>query len=151
DYPPLLYLSKHVTSTKWRRSMHAWPPPVEFVYRESPRWMQAAGFEIGVTNLDNPPHEVSGMASVKLDGAGHLRFLRVVPPQIDSLPAAAGTFEWQRLFDEAGLTYASFVPTEPRWVPPAAFDQRAEWTGQAPWAPEIPLRVTAAAFHDRPV
>jgi serine/threonine-protein kinase len=153
DYAPMLYLSKHETSTTWRRSMSAWPAPVQFIYRQSPRWMvaAAAGLDIGAIDLDDPPNEVSGMASVGLDGAGHLKYLRVVPPQIDSLSTAAGAFEWRRLFDEAGLPYASFVPTAPRWVPPAAFDQRAEWTGQAPWAPEIPLRVTAAAFHDRPV
>ena len=54
-------------------------------------WPRPGASTSGAIDLDDPPHEVSGMASVMLDGAGHLNYLRVVPPQIDSI-AAAGTF-----------------------------------------------------------
>lgn len=156
DYDPMRWLSRHSPSTEWRARMHGWPPPVLFVQRQSPRWLAAP---YGAVNGDLPPHEVTGMAGIILDGRGDLRAFRGVPPQRED-PAArggqdtssgAGPPDWNPLFEYAGLQFERFQPVEPEWVPPAAFDAWAEWVGAAPGAPDVPLRVSAAAFRGRPV
>jgi hypothetical protein len=51
----------------------------------------------------------------------------------------------------ARLDRSKFTEVVPRWVSPFAFDSCAEWTGTAPWDPDVPLRVSAAAWRGRPV
>ena len=149
-YGPIRYLADHVPSTEWRRQMRHWPAPVTFTYRQSPRHMVSRSPDGRITD-DEPPHELSGMATVSLDANGALTYLRAEPPQVDSTTALSGALDWKELFDAASLDLSRFVPAEPRWVPPSAYDARAEWTGQAPWAREIPLRVAAAGYRGRPV
>ncbi len=149
DYSPMLYLSHHAPSTQWRREMRQVGPPVLYFYRQSPRWMQSSSND-GRLGLTDPPHEVSGMAMVVLDGNAALRELRVVPPQVDSTVTTARA-EWAPLFREAGLDFATFRPVAPRWLSPEAFDERAEWVGPSPRLPATELRVAAAAYHARPV
>ena len=174
DYGTMSYLSRHTPSTQWRPRMRGLGAPVQFVYRQSPRWMVTAIEDNRLTETE-PPHEVSGMAGVILDANGGLRALRAVPPQLDSTtaatppasrPAAAvpasspatapdsmGPIapDWSPLFQEAGLDAANFRRVPPRWVSPEPFDTRAEWVGPAPGLPGIPLTVAAAAYRGRPV
>jgi hypothetical protein len=92
------------------------------------------------------------MAMVSIDASGALRGLRAEPPEIDSTrqdPPAA--FDWSPLFTEAGLDPSRFQPAKPMWVPPCAYDARAEWTDQGTTIRGFPLRVAAAAFAGRPV
>jgi hypothetical protein len=100
---------------------------------------------------DQPPHEVSGMATAVLDGRGRLRFLRVEPAQLDTAVAIAPPFEWGGLFALAGFDLAAFEPAAPTWVPPVFSERRHEWTGKAPWAPDVNLRVAAAEHRGRAV
>ena len=150
SYGPIRYLADHMPSPEWRRQMRRWPAPVLFTYRQSPRRMVSKSPDGRITE-DQPSHEVSGMATVVLDANGALTYLRAEPPQVDSTSVASSAFDWKTLFDEASLDFSKFTSTAPRWVPPSAYDQRAEWTGEAPWTTGIPLRVAAASYRGRPV
>jgi serine/threonine-protein kinase len=58
---------------------------------------------------------------------------------------------WSALFGAAGLDINEFQPTESLWTPPHAYDARQAWTGFYPNLPNVPIRVEAASFHNRPV
>src|SRR2546423_1370550 len=92
------------------------------------------------------------MAGVSLDARGRMINFYGVPPQVaDNQNAPPAQFDWSRLFAEAGLDVADFKPTEPKWVSPHPYDQRAAWEGHHPGQPDSPMRVEAAAFQGRPV
>ncbi len=141
-YPPLLYVSKHAPSTRWRASWQL-GPPVLLVLRQSPRWMVGRD-PSGRLTRDDPPFEVSDMAIVEVSAQGRLLFLRAVPPQVDTSRTAT-PFDWNVLFEAAGLEAGRFRPVSPSWVPPDASDARAEWVGTVPELPDVPLRIAAAA------
>jgi hypothetical protein len=130
-----------------------WPSAVSFWYRQSPQWMMPAADNAGgpptVTDR-NPPFEVSGMIALKLDMQGKLRFLRAVPPQVES-QGPAHEPDWNLLFSEAGLDKTQFVPADPKWTPPDAFDSRQDWEGHFAGRPDLLLHVTAAAYRGIPV
>jgi serine/threonine-protein kinase len=58
---------------------------------------------------------------------------------------------WALLFEEAGLNFASFTQTEPKWLPLTNSDNRAAWEGNLPSQTQIPIRVEAASYHGKPV
>jgi serine/threonine-protein kinase len=133
----------------------AWPSPVTFWYRQSPEWMTPGAEETNtngpptVTEWD-PPYETSGMTIIKLDMQGKLLLFRAVPPQIES-GGPGPEPDWSLLFTEAGLDKTRFTPAYPKWVPPEAFDSRADWEGDAKDRPDLHLHITAAAFRGVPV
>jgi eukaryotic-like serine/threonine-protein kinase len=150
----LEYAAGHPSAKDWQRpSGQAWPSPVSFWYRQSPEWMlpetAAPSAPHGVTQWD-PPYETSGMLTLQLDTQGKLLFLRAIPPQIES-PAPKSDPDWNLLFAEAGLDKAHFSPANPQWAPPDAFDSRADWEGRSADHPDLPLHITAAAYHGVPV
>jgi serine/threonine-protein kinase len=149
NYEPMLHLAKRMPSTRWRRAIAAWGPPLLLGYRQEPRPMVPRNRDHRVWP-DDPPFEYSGSVTMAIDGAGRLLAFRAIPPQLDST-ATARAPDWDALFGLAGLERAAFTATTPVWVPSAAFDARAEWTGVAPWDPETPLRVSAAAWRGQPV
>ena len=65
-------------------------------------------------------------------------------PKLETATATA-------LFNAAGLDITRFQPTESLWTPPHAYDARQAWTGVYPNLPNIPIRIEAASFHNRPV
>jgi serine/threonine protein kinase len=153
DY--LRYAAHNSSSKDWKRTPagRAWPSPVTFWYRQSPRWMmpgaQTPNGPPSVTLL-NPSYETSGMVALRLDMQGNLLFLRGVPPQVET----GGTrpdLKWGLLFAEAGLDQTQFVPASPKWAPPDSFDVRADWEGHFPDRPDLLIHVTAAAYHGVPV
>ena len=153
DY--LRYTAHNASSKDWKRTPtgHAWPSPVSFWYRQSPRWMmpgaQSPNGPPRVTLL-NPSHETSGMVALRLDMQGNLLFLRGVPPQVET-GGVRPDLNWGLLFAAAGLDKAQFVPASPKWAPPDSFDVRADWEGHLPDRPDLLLHVTAAAYHGVPV
>jgi serine/threonine-protein kinase len=149
NYDPMLYVAGRKPSTVWRRQIGAWGAPVFLDYRQNPEPMVPTGFD-GRIRPREPGLTQSGAVLIKVDAAGRLHELEAVPPQLDSSTTVAMP-DWDRLFGFAGLERGAFVETTPRWVPPSAFDARAEWTGVAPWDREVPLRVTAAAWRGKPV
>jgi len=131
----------------------SWPSPVSFWYRQSPEWLMPNAGKLNnpptVTEW-NPPYETSGMVSLKLDAQGKLLFLRALPPQLEAANARREP-DWDLLFAEAGLDKTRFTAASAKWTPPDAFDSRADWEGRLAEQPDLPLHVTAAAYHGAPV
>jgi predicted Ser/Thr protein kinase len=149
-YDPMRYLADHDVSTTWRRKMGGWGPPLLFRYRQSPLPLVAVNWD-GIPNAGDPPRTVSGMLNVTLDAKGRLQELEGVPLQFEKVSPPAAQPDWAALFADAGLDIKAFSPAAPQWLSPQPFDSRGEWTGVLPWARDIPVRVSAAAFHGAPV
>ena len=127
-----------------------WPAPVSFWYRQSPEWMTPRQRqEYSDVTQSQPPYEIVGMVALNLDVQGKLLFLRAVPPQVGT--GNAPEPDWGLLFDAAGLDKSQFHPAEPKWLPPEAFDSRADWEGHIAGQPDLPLHVAAAAYRGVPV
>lgn len=150
DYDSLRFLAERVVSTVWRRQMGSWGPPLLFTYRQSPRPL-VPGNTNGLIQSQDPPQVISGMVSVTTDARGRLRRFEAVPPQFEELPPPAPAPDWERLFTEAGLDMSHFTAAPLEWLPPQPFDARGEWSGPLPWAPDVSVRVSAAAYRGRPV
>jgi|HubBroStandDraft_4_1064222.scaffolds.fasta_scaffold03063_7 serine/threonine protein kinase len=153
DY--LEHAEHHLSGKDWKNltGRQAWPSSVSFWYRQSPELMmpRSAGGEgpPTVTQWD-PPYETSGMVAIKLDMQGKLLFLRAVPPQVE-MGSARLEPDWNILFAEAGLDKTRFAPGGSKWTPPEIFDSSADWEGHLADRPDLPLHVTAAAYHGLPV
>jgi hypothetical protein len=149
----LRYRAAHEPSTQWWSSLagseqHPWA----FWHRESPRWLLAENpYGDPPIRLNDPPMETSGMVSIAMDARGNLLRLRAVPPQTETQGASGAQPDWKPLFAAAGLDYTRFSPSAPRWVPDEPFDARADWDGSIATQPGLPIHVSAAAWHDRPV
>jgi serine/threonine-protein kinase len=124
---------------------------VGFWYRQSPRALAPLTHWSAQVNAMDPPPLVSGMARVWLDPKGRLDSLMVVPPQVEAPAPASRAPDWGALFSEAGLEISKWTPAEPRWTPLHYADTRAAWTGAFPEAPQVPIRVEAAAYRGKPV
>jgi serine/threonine-protein kinase len=149
-YDPVKYLADHKVSTSWRREMGAWGAPLLFRFRQSPLPLTTLSAS-GVPQVDDPPPTVSAMVTVTLDARGRLQALEAVPPQFEASPVPATQPGWPALFAEAGLDFKEFSEASPQWLSPQPFDARFEWTGALPWARDIPVRVSAAAYRGKPV
>jgi hypothetical protein len=136
---------------RWDLLQNSQPSGIVFGYRQSPRLLvRDAG---SIWNwLGDPPPTLPGMVSIWLDTKGRLLLLSAVPPrQVDEEEPAAGEPDWAPLFTAAGFDRQAFRPVDPGWLPPVYADRRAAWEGVFPEAPDIPIRVEAAAYRDRPV
>jgi serine/threonine protein kinase len=149
DY--LEHLRKSDSSPKrWERLKTGRPVALGFWYRQSPRYLVPYNRQ-DATSID-PPHNISGMAGVSLDARGRMINFYGVPPQVaEHTDEPTHAFDWSQLFAEAGLDMREFTPTEPKWVPPHAYDQHAAWEGHQPGQPDSPIRIEAAAFEGRPI
>ena len=126
--------------------------PVEFWYRQSPRELEPERFfNGGDVSLEDPPSDVSGMATVRLNPSGRLIGFLAVPPQIEEVSATVTPSDWSPLFLEAGLDPAKWTAEEPRWIPRTFADSRSAWVGALPDRPGVPMRIEAAAYRGKPV
>ena len=81
-------------------------PAASFWYRQSPRHMEPRR-PSPLVSLQDPPQDLSGMASVRLDPSGRLLELQVVPPQReDSTRAGHTVADWFVLLAEQGWSAA---------------------------------------------
>jgi len=148
DY--LEYARTHYpAATRWSHLGAGRPAPVTFWYRQSPRVLVPV-FPGRVTRAQ-PPFDVSGMLRMRLDMQGRLLEFEAVPPQVERDAAPPAPPDWTALFAAAGLDPARLTPAQPQWTPLVACDARAAWTGAWPEAPEIPIRIEAAAWRGKPV
>src|SRR5262249_31953969 len=60
-------------------------------------------------------------------------------------------FDWNKLFDAAGLDASRWIPAESHEIPSVGFDERKAWTGTYDGSPELRIRIEAAAWKGRPV
>jgi hypothetical protein len=91
------------------------------------------------------------MVIATLDARGRLVHFRAVPSQVDEAKGPWPEPDWESLFREAGLDPKRFTLSSPKWLPPEAFDARAEWDGSFAAHPDVPIHVAAAAYHGKPV
>jgi serine/threonine-protein kinase len=128
------------------------PAVVAFWYRSSPRPLAPRELsDITRVSQDDPPLDLPGMLSIRLDTAGRLVGFTAVPPQLEESKGPWPAPDWSALFSAAGLDPARFTPSEPEWTPPVMADARSSWTGAYPEAPDIRVRIEAASFHGKPV
>jgi len=146
------YTTQHPkeAAARWRNPAAGQPPLVQFWYRESPRPMAAAYQFSAAVDYDDPPFEHSGMLRLETDPDGKLIAFEAVPPQVEKPTPPVPPFDWNKLFQAAGLDVAQFQTTEPTWTPLANWDTRAAWTG-SDLATGAKLRIEAAAWRGRPV
>jgi serine/threonine-protein kinase len=150
DYKNYAKAHSAETAMRWQNPAAGQPPIVQFWYRESPRALMALRRSNVFTGYDDPPLEVSGMIRLKTDPDGKLIQFEAVPPQVEAPAPLASPFDWNRLFQAAGLNLAAFQSAEPEWTPLANWDTRGAWKG-VDTATHVPLRVEAAAWRGRPV
>ncbi|HEY4364768.1 MAG TPA: serine/threonine-protein kinase [Bryobacteraceae bacterium] len=141
----------------WRKVLEPYPSPILYGYRLSPTPLVSQRYsDLGRITANDPPSTISGMIQISVDPSGRLIGFDAVPPQFEKgaeFPAP----DWAPLFAAAHFDLAKFTPAEPQWIPLAATDVRAAWTGDYPGnvdphgATLLPIRVEAAAFHGRPV
>jgi serine/threonine-protein kinase len=139
---------------RWERLRTGQPAAIRFWFRASPVGFAPANPASPVTAYDDPPFTAPGMVGVWLDTKGRLLRLDAVPRSY--MPAAKDSVEypatnWAALFEAAGLPFEAFHPVPPEWSPLAFADERRAWQGVYPDAPDVPIRVEAAAFAGRPV
>jgi Protein kinase domain len=136
----------------WQAVQSGQPLTMYFWYRQGPRYLIPEGSVLVLPA--NPPMEIAGMTNITLDLRGRLVNFERVPPQIEegeSSVAQSGGTDWSRLFAAAGLDSTRYTRAESKWVPLQYADERAAWEGPHVDHPEIPVRIEAAAFRNRPV
>jgi serine/threonine-protein kinase len=135
----------------WRRLLgRGEPSVVRFWYRESPQYLVPHRLTEFFPQVHDPPLTVPGMVTLELDTRGRLRRLAAVPPERDD-PGGSQKTDWDGLLAAAAFDPGSLKRTDARWLPSAHADERAAWEGALPDAPEIPVRIEAAAYRGRPV
>jgi serine/threonine-protein kinase len=133
----------------WELMRTGQPLTLYYWYRQAPRYLIADGSLVILPW--NPPPYLSGMTNVSLDPRGRLVKFHRVPPQLDEAAQPLTSTDWSKLFAAAGLDQTKFTRAEPRWVPLLYADERAAWEGPHVDHQQIPIRIEAAAFKNRPV
>jgi serine/threonine protein kinase len=128
------------------------PVALAFWYRSSPGPLVPRSIsDVPRVTREDPPENVPGMLQIVLDMQGRMGGFTALPPEFDKSQGPWLSPDWAALFAGAGLDLPRFKSAPPEWTPSVMSDARAAWTGNYPEAPEIPIRVEAAAFHGKPV
>jgi hypothetical protein len=152
DLDQLRYVRTHHPSrASWH---HRDPSLVRFWYRESPQPLETWRFPFQYGNASrvspvDPPLVVAAMALVRLDPAGRLTHLVVVPPADEA--TSASTPDWAGLLSRAGFDPSAWMAVAPERNPPVYADARAAWQGTWPNRPELSVRLEAAALGGKTV
>jgi serine/threonine protein kinase len=143
------------TPPNWDEVMAGRPTTAQFWYRQSPDRLGPEGYRDsflipGIVTENDPPTTLSGMVNVKLDAKGRLIYLQAIPPQKETSAPPTAPPDWSALFSAAEVDPSKLQPAQPEWTSLGMADARAAWTGVWPGSTR-PLRVEAAAWHDKPV
>jgi serine/threonine-protein kinase len=129
--------------TRWSQLATITPAPVWYWYRDSPRpLVPVSGIES--VDLGNPPIIEPGMTRVRVDPAGRLQELLIVPAEKAETPGPYPEPDWAPLFAAAGFAREEWATADSVWPSPDASDVRRAWT-------KGDLRIEAASFRGRPV
>lgn len=145
--PYVNYLAQEHDWRNWTHLLREPPGPLRFWYRQSPQPLLPAD-QGGVVWDWDPPMNEPGMVRIVLDANGLLHLFEFVPPLWEPKENRRSPVDWAPLFDAAGLDQKQFVPTEPRLIPPHAFDFRISWDGKLNG---VPVHIDAASFHGVPI
>ena len=140
------------SSDRWDRLGDPQPAALRFRYRQSPQPIVKHGAGSMGEWMEDPALTNAGEAMLELDPKGRLLWFLALPPErFGSVSEATPEPDWQPILSAAGLDPANLVAAESAWVPPVYADSSAAWVGTYPDAPDIEIRIEAAAFQGRPV
>jgi hypothetical protein len=125
------------------------PWSLRFWYRESSEPLEHGAFSYG--DYDDAPLQHPGEVQIQLDTEGHLREFAALPKQVEASVSPGTNVNWSALFSEAGLEQRKFTSSQRPWKPLFYADAYAAWDGSLPQAPDIPIRIEAAAYAGKPV
>ncbi|MBI3262129.1 MAG: serine/threonine protein kinase [Acidobacteria bacterium] len=148
DY--LRYLAAQNQPLDRARDLSNIPSPLRFYYRQSPQYLVPWALD-WTASMEDPPLNVSGMATLVLDPHGRLLYLAVVPPEQDVASPLTAPSDWNALLRLAGLSRDSLTPAAPAWTPPVYADSRMAWTWSTGGPTPLSLRAEAGAYRGRPV
>jgi serine/threonine-protein kinase len=144
------WAEKNLKTDEYREQVRRGQPSlIYFAYRQSPQYIEALD-PSGRPSYGDPPLNVPGAVRMELDPEGRLTRFQAVPPRQDS-GAAAPPMDWAKLFEAVGLDRSRWTETASQEIPPFSFDERKGWTGTYADAPDMPMRIEAAAWKGRPV
>jgi len=143
------YAAAEQSPQSWERIRSGQPAIIYFWHRTSPRYLEPLQSELVLPN--DPPNDVAGMTKVILDARGRLLELNAVPPQVKEKTSQPGEIDWATLFAEANLDIRNYRQTESNWTSPVFADASLAWEGMHVDHAEIPVRIEAAAYQDKPV
>ena len=135
--------------SNWQLIRTGQPAVLYFWHRQAPRYLVPETSALVFPS--DPPLTVAGMTNVSLDLRGRLTKFERVPPQLDEASGGSSTTNWNALFSAAGIEASKLNQTSSRWLPLMYADERAAWEGPHVDHPDIPVRIEAAAFKNRPV
>ncbi|HUE84035.1 MAG TPA: protein kinase [Pyrinomonadaceae bacterium] len=133
----------------WHLIRTGQPLVLYFWYRESPSLLAPSGAVL--VSEEDPPFNEAGMANVILDPRGRLVRFERLPSRLQRDPVSLQQTDWTPLFNAAALDPAKFTPTQPERVPAMFADERMAWEGFHPDHSQLPVRIEAAALHNKPV
>jgi serine/threonine-protein kinase len=138
---------------EWDAFMTAEGFRFQYWYRESPRPLVHRTLSLGdefVVDFADPPIQIPGEVWTVYDGRGRLRFFAALPKDQPTRGSSNGV-DFARFFSEAGLDRSRFTEAESEQIPPSYADKRTTWQGTFPGAPDVPIRVEAAAYQGQVV
>ena len=145
----LQYQALHQPSTRWYQDLNKDVfTPVSLWYRQSPRFLIPRNGDY-IVKKDDPPLDLPGMVSIRVSSRGKLLEFWALPPRIEEVTNTAVKFDWQPLFDAAGLDQSHFKVVVPKQVPPVPFDDSSEWDSTS--RSGTPIHVAAAAWRGKAV
>jgi protein kinase-like protein len=136
------------STNRWSAQRIQSGPAMVFWYRTSPRDLEPDSPSPQVSPTD-PAMAVTGQSLVIVDTRGRLVEFRRVPPQQDANAGEASTPDWEPMFRATGLARSAFATVPPDWTPKDFADTRVAWEGPSPDAPNVRLRIEAAAYRGR--
>jgi serine/threonine protein kinase len=144
--------SKGHNMEEWGRLFSQPPSAIGYWYRQASAPLVSENISSeGKADIGDPPVNLPGMLTVVIDLDGSLRRFAAVPPEHEVAPLELKPPDWARLFSAANLDPAKFTSVAPEWSSSVMTDARFAWTGLYKDRADLPVRIEAASFHNRPV
>lgn len=140
------YISKIPAPGRFRDLAAAFPSPLNFWYRESPRPL-ATTDPYRVTE-NNPPLFYSGEWMIGLDSAGRFQYFSAIGPEQNVATATENQVDWQSLFRDAGLDLAQAHPVTSIWLPDVPTDKNFSWEESVE---QKNVSIQAGTYHGKAV
>ncbi len=135
--------------SRWDNLESVRPHPVYYWYRQSPEWLDVRGSDLHVQE-SQPPLDIAGMATVRLDAEGRLLKLEVVPPAVRAV-STKSEIDWAPLLRRAELEPEALRAITPRANPQLQCEQRIAWEGGYGGPNDVLLHIEACGAAVMPL